>query len=98
MFTKLESSATTETVNVSLKTLRINSMIVRCKLDVYLMSTMLENCATTETANISLHTLGTKSIHSNTVVWLSTSNLIRRFTCFVGGSGELYAGSFLLVP
>ena len=51
-------------------------MIVKHKLDVYLMYTMLENCTTTETANISLQTLETKSMSSNTTVWLCTSKLI----------------------
>ena len=37
-------------------------MIIKCKLDVYLMSMMLENFANTETANILLQTLGTKSM------------------------------------
>ena len=62
--------------SVSLQTLGTNSMIVKCKIDVYLMFMMLENCTTTETADVSLQTLGTKSMHSNTAVWLCTRTLM----------------------
>ena len=62
MTTMLENFATTETAKILLQTLGTNSMIVKCKLDAYLMSTMVENYATSVTATVSLQIRGTNSM------------------------------------